>query len=154
MLHLYGWSSRVYTNLFKVNKKAWGISKAQFSNYPKESLGYALGIFYEHNGFDVMPKLENHDVFHVLTETGTLIQDEIAMQYLLLGNGKLSLYLFGMILVGTLVYPEYIGYYIRWFRRGNNIQKFHDIEFKELLGQSVVELRERFTTAYILITLK
>jgi len=141
MLHLYDWSSKVYASIFKWNKKAWGISKEEFLVYPAGSIGHRLGLFYESKGFDVMPKLENHDVFHILTETGTEIQDEIAMQYLLLGNGKISLYLFGMIVVGGILFPEYTNDYKRAFRKGRSLQKFYHIDFKEILHYQLSELQ-------------
>lgn len=133
MMVLYDGSSRLYAQLFKRHKKPWGIGKMAFLAYPPGTLGAALGVFYAHNGFDVMPKLENHDVFHVLTETGTAIQDEIAMQYLLLGNGKISLYLLAMIGIGTSLYPEHFRYFIQSFRKGKACQPFHGLEFSHLL---------------------
>ncbi|WP_169305727.1 Coq4 family protein [Sphingobacterium alkalisoli] len=154
MLHLYGWSSRVYANAFKINKKAWGITKVEFLFYPEGTLGKALGEFYALYDFDVMPKLENHDVFHILTNTGTKIQDEIAMQYLLFGNGKRSLYLFAMIFIGGLIFPEYFPCYIQAFKKGRNMASFYEIEFKMLLGRSVEELRASLELKTNLITIK
>lgn len=142
MLHLYNWSSRVYAELFKGYKLAWGIKKEKFLDYPEGSIGYALGLFYKEKGFDVMPKLENHDVFHVLTETGTDISDEIAMQYLLFGNGKISLYLLAMLFIGTLIFPEYSKYYWSSFRKGKTMSKFYNIEFKPFLSESLSQFQQ------------
>lgn len=150
MLWLYDWSQVVYAKIFKRNKKAWGISKSELLLFPEGSLGRALGEFYQTKGFDVMPKLENHDVFHILTETGTEIQDEIAMQYLLFGNGKRSLYLFSMIGIGTVLYPEFLNYYVKTYYKGKSLSKFHDREFKDLLGTSVLYLRSSIRSAHYL----
>lgn len=133
MLWIYDYSSRLYTTLFKWNKRAWGISKEMFYTYEEGTLGHAMGEFYARKGFHVMPKLENHDVFHVLTEIDTAIEDEIAMQYLLLGNGKVSIYLLGMILIGTIVFPEFRHYYIQSFKKGRAMDQFFAIEFKDYL---------------------
>lgn len=141
MLWLYDWSQIFYAQFFKRNKKAWGISKQEFLLYPEGTLGKALGEFYREKGFSVMPKLENHDVFHLITETGTEIQDEIAMQYLLFGNGKKSLYMFSMIGIGTVLYPEFLKYYLKSFRKGKSIARFHDIEFKDWLDTSVIYIK-------------
>jgi ubiquinone biosynthesis protein Coq4 len=141
MLFLYNGSSVLYTKLFKRNKKAWGLSVSDFLAYPTNTLGYALGNFYLSNGFDVMPKLENHDVFHVITETNTDIQGEIAMQYLLMGNGKRSLYMYAMIGIGTVIYPEFIRYYMFSYQKGKSLSKFHHIEFKDYLAKPLVELQ-------------
>jgi len=144
MLNLYNWSSRLYAELFKGYKAAWGISKQEFLNYPEGSLGYSLGMFYKDKGFDVMPKLENHDVFHLITETGTDISDEIAMQYLLFGNGKISLYLMAMLFIGTVIFPEHSGYYWSSYRKGKSMAKFYNIEFKSYLLESISELQNTF----------
>ncbi len=141
MLWLYDWSQVVYAKVFKRNKEAWGISKSELLLFPEGTLGKALGEFYQTKGFDVMPKLENHDVFHILTKTGTEIQDEIAMQYLLFGNGKRSLYMFSMMGIGTVLYPEFIQYYLKTYQKGKTLSRFHDTEFKYLLDNSLLYLR-------------
>ena len=141
MLFLYDRSSKVYAKVFKRHKRAWGLSIYDFLNYPNNSLGYAMGQFYVTKGFDIMPKLENHDAFHVITQTNTEIHDEISMQYLLMGNGKRSLYMYAMILIGTLIYPEFIRYYIFSFRKGKSLSIFHDLEFKDYLSQPLVEIQ-------------
>lgn len=154
MLFIYDWSSSVYATIFKINKKAWGITKEEFLNYPIGTLARSLGEFYQEKGFEVMPKLENHDVFHILTETGTEIEDEIAMQFLLLGNGKMSLYLFGMIFIGGFLFPEYATYYRQSFRKGKNMRRFHDVEFYHLLMAPISILRASYTYPQESITLK
>jgi ubiquinone biosynthesis protein Coq4 len=141
MLFLYGWSSVFYAKYFKRDKEAWGLSVLDFLNYPANSLGYALGEFYQSKGFDVMPKLENHDVFHVITQTNTDIQDEVAMQYLLMGNGKRSLYMYAMIFIGTVIYPEFLRYYVFSYRKGQALATFHHIEFKDYLIKPLTELQ-------------
>lgn len=146
MLFLYNGSSVLYTKLFKRNKKAWGLTVADFLAYPTHSLGYALGEFYISNCFDIMPKLENHDVFHVITETNTDIQGEIAMQYLLMGNGKRSLYMYAMIVIGTLIYPEFTRYYMFSYQKGKSLSKFHHIEFKDYLARPLIEIQHTLYT--------
>lgn len=141
MLWLYDWSQVLYAKTFKRNKKAWGISKTELLLYPEGTLGKALGEFYLEKGFSVMPKLENHDVFHIITETGTDIQDEIAMQYLLFGNGKMSLYMFSMIGIGTVLYPEFMDYYLKSYQKGKSMVRFYDIEFKEFLDISMLYIK-------------
>lgn len=145
MLILYNSSQKIYTQLFKQHKLAWNISKKDFLKFPKESLGYHLGLFYEDKGFDIIPKLENHDVFHVITESGTEIQEEVAMQYLLLGNGKISLYQFAMIAIGTCIYPEYLKVYLKALSKGIRMQKFYDLDFQALLKIPLHDIKSALT---------
>lgn len=142
MLFLYNWSSKIYADVFKINKTAWDISKDEFLQFPDGSLGKALGEFYMKNGFDVMPKLENHDVFHILTETDTTIESEISMQYLLLGNGKLSLYLVAMLVIGGLLYPEHYQYYYKSYHKGKCYKQFYSIDYQYHLNDSVSYLQD------------
>ena len=146
LLLLYNNSSKIYAQVFKRHKKAWGISVADFLNYPQNSLGYALGQFYTNNGFDIMPKLENHDVYHVITQTNTAIKDEIGMQYLLMGNGKRSLYMYAMIAIGTLIYPEFIRYYMFSYQKGKSLNTFHNIAFKSLLAKPLFKIQQMIST--------
>lgn len=142
MLFLYNSSSKIYAEVFKINKTAWNISKDEFLRFSDGSLGKALGEFYINNGFDVMPKLENHDVFHILTETDTTIESEIAMKYLLLGNGKLSLYLVAMLVIGGLLYPEHYKYYYKSFQKGKGYKQFYAIDYQYHLNDSVSFLQD------------
>ncbi|MCA5006619.1 Coq4 family protein [Sphingobacterium bovistauri] len=145
MLFLYNGSSSLYAKVFKRTKKAWGLSVDDFLNYPDDSLGYAVGEFYRAKGFDIMPKLENHDVYHVITGTDTKIHDEVAMQYLLMGNGKRSLYMYAMVLIGTLIYPEFIRYYLFSYQKGKSFYPFYNIEFKNYLSHSLLEVQAFLT---------
>jgi hypothetical protein len=63
MLFLYNWSSRLYAELFKGYKAAWGISKQDFLNYPQGSLGYALGML-EFKEFLSESIIELHNSFY------------------------------------------------------------------------------------------
>ena len=65
----------------------------------------------------MIPKMENHDVHHLITGCGTNFEDEIAMQYLLLGNGKLNAHLLAAIFLGTLFLPEYFKMYIHAYQK-------------------------------------
>lgn len=144
MLWIYDWSQHFYTKYFKQKKVAWSVSVDQLKFYPVNSLGRELANFIEEHGFNLMPKLENHDVCHLLTQTGTDIQEEIAMQYLLCGNGKKSLYMVGMITIGTIIYPEYISYYLRKFNAGKQFRPLHQVDFEQFLTEDISILRKRY----------
>ncbi len=145
MLFLYDFSSKLYAKLFKFNQEPWGLTKEDLNQFPVGSLGKEMANFYYSNGFDVMPKLENHDVFHIITNTGTEIQDEIAMQYLLFGNGKVSLYLLAMIFIGTTLYPEYLSYFRANYYKGKSFARFYDVEYKDLLNENLIFLQDKIS---------
>lgn len=132
IIRLFKNSQRIYTFLFKSNKP-WNIRKSQLLLLPKNTLGYALGTFLNSNGFELLPKVERHDAYHVVTGYSIKVEDEIALQYLCYGNGKRSLYLFGVIIVGTLLLPEYYKFYCRSYKIGKQANSFHHYDYKRLL---------------------
>jgi ubiquinone biosynthesis protein Coq4 len=140
---MYELSKKPYQRYFKKNK-AWNINISELIQMPKDSLGFNLGCFLLQYNFEMQPKLEDHDVIHVLTKTGITVPEEIGMQYYLLGNGKKSLYLFLVILTGTLFYPTRFDYFIQQYHRGLKAHSFHNLDFLKLLQQPVTTIRETF----------
>lgn len=140
---MYEYSKKPYQRFFK-NKKAWNIDKQELLSYPEETLGYHLGQFLHKNNFDIQPKLEDHDIIHVLTNTGISVREEIGMQYYLLGNGKNSVYMYLVILAGTIFYPTHINYFIKEFHRGKKAFEFHSLDFSKMLLISISTMKQTF----------
>ena len=150
IVRLFELSEQFYTRHFKKNKQPWQLSRDELLTYDESSFGRHLGLFLLENNFQLIPKVERHDAYHVLTGYGTKVEDEIALQYLCFGNGKRSPYLFGVIVIGTLLLPDYIPYYRRSFRRGKHAHAFHNWDFQKLLKTPIAELRQAvFPKAYI-----
>ncbi len=146
---LFDTSQKVYTNLFK-NHQPWGISRADLLTYPDTSFGKHLGRFLDINGFELIPKVERHDCYHILTGYSTNVEDEIALQCLCFGNGKRSPYLLGAIILGTIILPDYLRYYYKSFNIGRNANSFHHYDYSKLLRVSIEEFRLAiFSKAYI-----
>lgn len=140
---LYECTKKPYQKYLKKNEP-WEINKAELMNFPKDSLGYGLGNFLYKHHFDIQEKLEDHDIIHVLTNTGISVYEEIGMQYYLLGNGKRSLYLFMVILSGTLFYPKQIKYFVRQFIRGKRAHSFYYLDFSKMLLMPIVSIQQTF----------
>ncbi|WP_299610197.1 hypothetical protein [uncultured Aquimarina sp.] len=140
---LYEWSKIPYQKWFK-SEEPWDISVSQLLQYPKETLGFYLGAFLLKHDFSPQPKLENHDVFHVLTATGITVPEEIAMQYYLLGNGKKSAYLFTVILIGTILYPDKFNLFRNAFKKGKSAYSFYQLDFRKLLDTPLKTIQTTF----------
>ncbi|GGD70333.1 ubiquinone biosynthesis protein COQ4 [Maribacter cobaltidurans] len=136
---LYEISLKPY-RLFKKNE-AWKLNVTDLLRYPEHSLGYALGRFLLNNLFDLQGKSENHDVFHVLTGIGVTILEEIEMQFYLMGNGKRSFYLFSVIFLGSVFYPEKMKFFVRHYYQGKNALPFYQLDFYKLLDQPIERLK-------------
>lgn len=139
----YKWSKTPYQKWFKKNEP-WNLTIKELYLYPEHSLGNQLGRFLSSNDFTLEDKLENHDVFHVLTKTGITVAEEISMQFYLLGNGKKSLYLFIVILLGTLLYPDQWYRFLDAYKKGRRAFPFHQLDYKLLLHYPLITLQQTF----------
>jgi len=140
---LYDMSKKPYQKFFKKNAP-WKITKEELLRMPHETLGFHLGNFLIRHDFDIQSKLEDHDVFHVLTKTGVTVPEEIGMQYFLYGNGKRSLYLYMVMATGTLFYPDQLGYFKKQYKRGKNALSFHNLDYSKMLTIPLTKIRNTF----------
>ena len=141
---MYEITKKPYQKWFKKNEP-WNISIPELLHYPEESLGFHLGQFLNSNNFEMQPKLEDHDVIHVLTGISTNVEEEIDMQFYLMGNGKRSLYMFMVILSGTLFFPFGFKLFMEFYRRGKAAHHFHDLHFYNMLAQPIAKIRQTFS---------
>ncbi len=114
-------------------KKAWGITTKELLEMPSHTFGYRLGQFLDIRGFQLIPKVERHDAYHLLTGFSTSVEDEIALQYTCFGNGKRTPYLFGVLIIGTLILPEYWKYYLQSYYFGKKTISFHHFDYQKVL---------------------
>jgi ubiquinone biosynthesis protein Coq4 len=140
---MYEWSKKPYQKFFKKNEP-WPITSKELIRYPTESLGFHMGCFLLKYNFEIQPKLEDHDVFHVLTNTGVSVTEEIGMQYFLLGNGKRSAYQFAVIVIGTLFYPMQWKRFNTFYRRGKSAHQFYDLPFEKMLLLPIKNIQNTF----------
>ena len=77
------------------------------------------------------------------------VKNEIAQQYFFYGNGKRSLYLFMVILTGTLWYPLEWGFFYQSFKRGEASMPFYDLPFESLLSTQVAEIRKKYHIKFL-----
>jgi ubiquinone biosynthesis protein Coq4 len=140
IIWLFNKSQILYTSLFK-HHEAWNLSVNDLLEFPKNSIGYHLGIFLKQHNFELLPKVERHDAYHVVTGYGINVEDEIALQCLCFGNGKRSPYLYGAMILGTLILPDYYRYYYKSYRIGKQAHPFHHYDYKTLLTVSLAQFR-------------
>lgn len=140
---LYELTKIPYQKWFKKNQP-WDISVKELIQYPIDTLGFHLGCFLLKHDFSPQPKLENHDVFHVLTDLGISVPEEIAMQYYLLGNKKQSFYLITVIFIGSILYPDQYKLFKKAFIKGKQAYAFHQLDYSKLLHKDISSLRATF----------
>jgi len=142
---LFEHSQHIYTKMFK-HHKSWGISRHSLLKYPEDTFGKHLGEFLEQHNFELIAKVERHDAYHTLTGIGTKVEDEIALQCLCFGNGKRSLYLYGAMILGIIILPDYYKYYFRSYIIGKQSNPFHHLDYKQLLNVNINNFRAAIFT--------
>ncbi len=140
---IFGWIKKPRQKWYKKNT-TWDIPIHELVLYPHESLGYHVGCFLLKYSFKPHPKLEDLDVFHVLTNTGTTVIEEIALQFYLFGNGKRSPYLISVIVLGALLYPNKANLFKRAYKKGKTAYHFHQLDYQKLLYQPVQKIQNTF----------
>lgn len=140
---MYEITKKPYQRFFKKGIP-WKETPQDLIKYKQGTLGFHLGCFLLKYNFEMQPKLEDHDVIHVLTNTQVAVTDEIAMQYFLLGNGKKSAYLFMVISIGTLFYPTHFKHFIHNYKRGKNAHQIYDLDFYKMLHIPLETIQSTF----------
>ncbi len=135
-LFLFKISEDIYRKIFKRNKQAWQTTKADLKQLAPDTIGFGYFKFLDKNGFDILPKLENHDLFHVVTGASTQVRDELALQFYLLGNGKKSLYQY-CVLLSSVVWIDHATYFVTAYKKGAQSKPFSDTKFEKILSQNM-----------------
>lgn len=123
---------------------AWDLSLADYLNNPEASLGFHLGSFLEKSNFSIQPQLEEHDVYHVLTNTGITVVDEIDMQFYLLGNGKRTPFVFIVIMTGLIFHPNQLKRFLSTYKKGKQAHRFYDLDFSKMLAVPIQTIQNAF----------
>ncbi len=142
LIGMVEWTKPFYARWFKRKQATWQQTRKSLKNFPLRSLGNDLGQFLENEELELMPKLEDHDVLHVLLGYDTNVIDEARMQFFLLGNGKRSLYALLAAMVATVLVPEGIRQFREAYRQGRACRKISQWQFEYLLAEPRIVLRQ------------
>lgn len=141
LVHLFEISKEPYRFLFKQKKQAWHYTVEELSHFPQGTLGNDLSYFLSTNQFFLEPKLENHDVMHVILQYPLDVVSEVSMQFFCFASGKQSIYNKLTMLLGFLFLPEYFNDFVRAYLKGLHAINFHHWDFEHLLNEKTSTLR-------------
>lgn len=145
---LFDLSKLPYARFFKNRRDPWPYTRNDLLQYHPLSLGFAVGTFLHNHNFEMIPKLERHDAYHVITGIGTSVEEEIALQFFFMGNGKHSLYLYGVVLIGLLMVPEHYFSYFSAFYRGKYAAPLHELQIEDLLSHDLRSIQNKIFSTY------
>ena len=128
--------------LLHVSRKPWGLKAEDLIAYPDNSLGKALGEFLSKENIEPIPKLERHDVFHVLLDYDTHMKDEAGLYFFLFGNGKKTFFAIGTILFAACMFPEHWMYLYAQYKRGQQAFPIIKLQCKELLPHNFGDVKK------------
>lgn len=127
---------------FATNKTEWKLSVKDYAHFNENSLGKKLHQFYVDKDLVPIPKLENHDVYHILLEADTDTRSEILLQFFILGNGKRSKFTLLASLGSLILFPELWFDSLLAYKKGKTFEYFGHIDFRDKLHLPVETLRQ------------
>jgi ubiquinone biosynthesis protein Coq4 len=122
-------------------RPVWGLLREDMLQYPAGTLGHELGLFLTRESLQPVDRIERHDAFHILLNFTTSLEDEAAMQFFLVGNGKISPFTLATAAFTTLVMPDKWGIFIREFRRGRKAVSIANWNFLHLLDEPFADVQ-------------
>jgi hypothetical protein len=105
-------------------------------------LGHELGLFLTRESLQPVDRIERHDAFHILLDFSTDISDEAAMQFFLIGNGKISPFTLATAGFTFLVMPDHWGNFYRQYKRGRAARSIAKWNFLDLLEEPYAQVKE------------
>jgi ubiquinone biosynthesis protein Coq4 len=127
---------------FGSKENPWNLSTNDLLSFPEGTLGKELGNFYNKERLDPIPRAEYHDVFHVLFGFSTSLRDEVALQFFLYGNGKISIASIGTSMSSWFVFPRQWNYFEDSYLRGLKCVDVSGLDLKKLLHEDLAKLKE------------
>lgn len=139
---LFDYSKNIYRLTIKRKHKTWPLTKAKLLQFPKGSLGKDLGLFLNEQGFELEPKFEKHDIYHILTDYPTTVIGEICLGVFNVANGKRSIYTVGVALFGVFIMIDEFEVFKQAYQRGKNARSYANWKFEHLLNENTEELKK------------
>jgi hypothetical protein len=131
----------LYVRTLKRGEPAWGLQTADLASFPEGSLGHDVYRFLTGNGLHLMANLETHDVFHVLLGYKPTVPEEVCLQAVLLANGRHTLYVWGTVILGWVVFPEFHADFKAAYQKGKALRPFQHWNFRYLLHERTADVQ-------------
>lgn len=125
-----------------LKEEPWQLSKMDLLQFPKGTVGKAVGEFLDKNELKLIKHAEYHDVHHVLFDFSNSLKDEIALQFFLRGNGNNSLASMGTAIGAWCILPTHWKYLKYSYQRGKTCTDVSKLNLKELIYKDLAEVKK------------
>lgn len=122
-------------------RPVWGLRREDMLEYGEGTLGRELGLFLTREALQPVDRVERHDAFHILLDFSTHLDDEAAMQFFLVGNGKISPFTLATAAFTALVMPDKWSRFLSEFRRGRRALSIGKWDFLILLDEPFEDVK-------------
>ncbi len=140
LLWLLGKVVPLHAQIYR-RRKAWGLTREDLLQYPVSTLGHELGLFLKREALQPVDRIERHDAFHLLFDFNTSLDDEAAMQFFLIGNGKISPFTLSTALFTALVMPDKWKRFHQEYRRGQHARSIAKWNFFRILDEPFADVK-------------
>ena len=140
LLWLLGHVVAVHAKVYS-RRPVWNLQREDMLRYPAGTLGHELGLFLTRESLQPVDRIERHDAFHILLDFTTSLDDEAAMQFFLLANGKISPFTLATAAFTALVMPDKWSLFTQAFRRGRKALSIANWNFLPLLDEPFAEVK-------------
>ena len=140
LLWLLGFVIPFHSIVYK-RRKPWGLLREDLLGYAPATLGRELGLFLEREQLQPIARVERHDAFHILLGFTTDVIDETAMQFFLIGNGKISPFTLSTAIFSGAILPEHLQRFRSEYRRGKAARSIASWDFLQLLNEPIEDVQ-------------
>jgi hypothetical protein len=128
---------------FRKSTQPWQLEASSLTSCPPGSLGEALYQFYHQHQYHPIPRMEYHDVEHLILEYQTDVKGEILLQSFVVGNGKKTFFAVLACVASACILPETIFLSYQAYKRGKTYLPIWHIDYRAELNTPLQQLRAK-----------
>jgi ubiquinone biosynthesis protein Coq4 len=121
----------------------WQLDCHTLLAYQPGTLGAALHQFYTQHSFHPLPRMEYHDIDHLILEYPTDVKGEILLQSFIVGNGKKTFFSLLAFAASLCILPEMIVPAKQAYKRGKSFHPIWHIDYRTQLAHPIQQVRAR-----------
>ena len=130
---------------FKLVRKGYDFpySIKDLQHFNDGTVGKALYFFFSHNGLELLPHYEKHDVKHVVLGYPPTEEGEVSLQCFMLANGRITAPVIFSVLIGVLLMPDSWSSFRKAWKRGRSVPCLNTLNWFSLIPRPLSDVRKQ-----------